>query len=133
VQAVQWTHKALKMPPEAEDRLARSEIEDLRRWIDQGAFWPASQEMPESLPETKAKTNESVETDHWAFQPRSRPQPPEVADPVWRQTEIDQFLFAKMTEQGISPTTLADRTALIRRATFDLIGLPPTPEEVNAF
>jgi hypothetical protein len=67
----------------------------------------------------------------WAFQPVTRPAPPAAGD--WAKTDIDRFILAKLSEKGISPNPPADRVTLIRRVTQDLIGLPPTPEEVQAF
>ncbi len=72
-------------------------------------------------------------TDHWAFVPVAAVEPPSVNDPAWAQSPIDRLLFARWQELGIRPARLADKRTLIRRATFDLIGLPPTPEEVQAF
>lgn len=71
--------------------------------------------------------------DYWAFQPVSRPTPPQVSDEKWVRNPIDQFVRAGMSEQGLAPAAEADKQTLIRRATFDLTGLPPTPQEVRAF
>jgi hypothetical protein len=70
---------------------------------------------------------------HWAFRPVSRPAPPAVKDGAWPRTSVDRFILAKLEEKGLKPSPTADRRTLIRRATFDLLGLPPTPEEVAAF
>jgi len=70
---------------------------------------------------------------HWAFQPVSQPKPPAVKRGKWVKTDIDSFILAKLEERGLQPAAPADKRTLIRRATFDLIGLPPTPEEVAAF
>ncbi|UUO07731.1 DUF1553 domain-containing protein [Blastopirellula sp. J2-11] len=132
IQAVQWNHKALKMPPDESDRLTKRQIEDLRRWIDDGAFWPQSEEMPDDAANSET-IEEQVESDHWAFQPRLHPTASKIDQPEWNEHEIDRFVFAKLQEQDISPNDLADKRTLIRRVTFDLTGLPPTPEEIDAF
>jgi cytochrome c553 len=69
----------------------------------------------------------------WAFQPIGNPAPPAVKDTAWPKTSIDNFVLSKLEEQGLAPSAPADKRALIRRATFDLTGLPPTPEEIEAF
>jgi hypothetical protein len=71
--------------------------------------------------------------DHWAFRPVRRSAVPAVKDAAWPRTSVDRFLLAKLEEKGLTPSPPADRRTLIRRATFDLLGLPPTPEEVAAF
>ena len=71
--------------------------------------------------------------DHWAFQPPGRPQLPAVRDGAWPQTPIDRFVLARLEATGLQPALPADKRALIRRVTFDLTGLPPTPAEIDAF
>ena len=71
--------------------------------------------------------------EHWAFQPLQNLEPPTDVPAEWSHTEIDRFLAATHAANDITPTGLADRRTLIRRATFDLLGLPPTPQEVEAF
>ena len=78
------------------------------------------------------KLNQAGES-HWAFRPVQDPQLPAVKDPAWPRTTIDRFILAKLEAQGRQPATVAGERALIRRATFDLTGLPPTPEEIEAF
>ncbi|WP_218934429.1 DUF1553 domain-containing protein [Rosistilla ulvae] len=133
IQAVQWNHKALKMPPDEGDRLTKLEIDDLRRWIDDGAYWPSGDVVREAEMSLSEVGEEKVESDHWAFQARTRPDPPNVEDPDWNRTAIDRFLFTEMLEQQIEPNGVTDKRTLVRRATLDLTGLPPTPEEVEAF
>src|SRR5687768_18499891 len=69
----------------------------------------------------------------WSFRPVADPAPPQVNDNGWSRNEIDRFVFARLESEGLSPSPEADRATLIRRATFDLHGLPPAPEEVEAF
>ena len=75
----------------------------------------------------------SAPTNHWAFQPVRKVSPPRVKAKVWLQTPIDRFILARLEENRLTPATQADRRTLIRRATFDLHGLPPTPDEVETF
>ena len=69
----------------------------------------------------------------WSFQPVKKHAPPAVVDSSWARTDVDRFILAKLEEKGLKPVAPADKRTLIRRATFDLIGLPPTPEEIEAF
>ena len=101
-------------------------IEALVHWVRQGAPWPASSEA------TDDKLAE-VQRRHWAFQPIGNPTPPVVDNAAWERTPIDRFVLAKLEAAGLAPSSPADRQTLIRRATFDLTGLPPTPEQVDAF
>src|ERR671913_509143 len=70
---------------------------------------------------------------HWAFKPAKQPAVPAPSDAAWVKTPVDAFILAKLDEKGLKPSPQASKEALIRRATYDLIGLPPTPAEVAAF
>lgn len=109
------------MPPTG-DPLSADEIGLLRAWIDQGGEWPDS-DSPAHTPTSN----------HWAFQAPTRPERPGVSDASWPVNPIDHFVLARLDAEGLSPTPEADRTTLIRRLSLDLIGLPPTPEEVDDF
>lgn len=111
------------MPPD--DPLAADEIALLTQWIDAGANWPES-----DADRLAQKTDRDPRLDHWAWQPLKQALAPDVAD---SGNPIDRFLAAKLSEQALAPAPLADRRTLIRRLTFDLTGLPPTPAEVTAF
>src|SRR5262245_41798378 len=123
VQAVSRTHERLKMPPQGQ--LAESEIADLRTWIKDGAIWPESPAV------NNAKGSEYVITPgqraFWAFQPVRKPDAPAVKDQAWARTPIDRFILAKLESKSLKPVRRTDKRTLIRRATLDLIGLPPTP------
>ncbi|MCI0538014.1 MAG: DUF1549 domain-containing protein, partial [Verrucomicrobiales bacterium] len=80
-----------------------------------------------------ASAADSTARPHWAFQPVAHPSGPEVKQADWPQTDIDRFILAKLEEHGLQPSAPANKRTLIRRGTFDLTGLPPTPEEVEAF
>jgi hypothetical protein len=98
-------------PPKSGKKLKPEEIALLKQWVEQGALWSS----------------------YWAFVPPSRPESPVVRNPEWCRSPIDAFILAKLDAAGLQPSPEADKTALIRRVTFDLTGLPPTPAEVDAF
>ena len=113
----------IKMPPKG--MLAAGQIADLAQWVEMGLPWPNAAGKAGSAAGS-AKT-------HWAFQPVRKPLVPVTKDATRPQTDIDRFIFAKLESQGLTPAPAADRRTLLRRATFDLIGLPPTPAEAAAF
>ncbi len=115
-----------KMPPG--NPLGADDVELLRRWIDAGAAWPDNV----ALKPDKVETGRAG-PDWWALQPIRRPPIPAVTDRQWVNTPIDAFILAGLEAKGLTPAPPADRRMLIRRVTFDLIGLPPTPEEIDAF
>ncbi|HEY0455577.1 MAG TPA: PSD1 and planctomycete cytochrome C domain-containing protein, partial [Verrucomicrobiae bacterium] len=129
IQAVHYKDKDLQMPPN-DRKLSDSQIADLEDWVRRGAPDPRKAgDAPHDYKIDLAKAKQ-----HWAFQPISNPTPPSVADPKgWSKTPIDKFILAKLTEKGLAPSPMADKVTLIRRATFDLTGLPPTLKEVDAF
>ena len=110
----------LLMPPEG-DRLMPAEVAVLKQWVDQGAIWPDS------------AAGGNVRPDHWSYQPITRPKLPTVRDPKWELNAVDAFVLAKLKSQGFTPSPEADRYTLIRRLYLDLLGLPPHPDEVDAF
>jgi len=118
----------VKMPPKA--KLPDEAIEAIRHWISIGAPWPASATpIATTMEERVAESKRS----HWAFQPVSEPAIPAVSKPEWVLTPVDAFVLAQLDANGVVPSEPADRYTFIRRVTFDLTGLPPTTEEVNAF
>lgn len=101
-----------RMPPaDAVRRLSADDIRTIRTWIADGAEWET----------------------HWSFVPPEKPDPPQLESDGWVRNGIDRFVLARLQAESLQPTAEADRATLIRRATFDLTGLPPTPEEVDAF
>ncbi len=108
-----------KMPPTG--KLADSQIADFEAWIRAGAVWPAGVIAAERRPAP------------WSLQPVKTVTAPVVRDPRWSGTEIDRFIGAKLAEKGLKAVRAATRRELIRRATYDLTGLPPTSEQVVAF
>jgi len=118
-----------KMPKEGKP-LSEPQIADLKTWIEQGAVWTAGRKL-----QPPPRTNRSG-MDFWSYQPLKRPAVPELADAKakkWIRNPIDAFILAKMTEKGVAPASEASRPALIRRLSYDLLGLPPTPQEIDAF
>jgi mono/diheme cytochrome c family protein len=127
IQAVSYTHSRLKMPPTG--KLKEEEIADLRNWIKSGAVWPETS-VPNAAPLYVITPERRA---FWAFQPVRKPPLASVKNEDWVRSPIDRFILAKLDENGLKPVGPASKQALIRRATFDLIGLPPSPEEVDAF
>lgn len=136
IHAVKRIHKELRMPPGEDDALSRAEIGLLEKWINDGAVWPNTATTRKTR-STKSETTESgspvLKTDHWAFQPLDLTAPPKVEDVRWNRSPIDQFVEARRQRHGVYAVEQASRSTLIRRATFDLTGLPPRPQEVAAF
>jgi hypothetical protein len=124
--ALSYTDAKLKMPPSG--KLPDGDVEALASWIKDGAVWPAGGKI---LPTQYTITKE--QRAFWAFQPVANPQPPATKNAKWARNDIDRFILARLEAKNLKPAAAADRRTLIRRAYFDLIGLPPTMEEVNAF
>ena len=131
VTAVRYDHATIKMPPKG--KLPQAEIDALVKWVQMGAPDPRD---GAAAPVTDHKKGIDLEAGKklWSLQPLSVTETPAVKDPAgWCRTPIDRFVLAKLEAEGIAPNKTIDRRRLIRRATFDLHGLPPTPEEVAAF
>ncbi len=120
-----------KMPPSK--KLPDEVVANLTRWVEMGAPWPGDHAVASS----GVRKGEFQITDkdraHWAFQPVHRPAVPKVADAAWVANPIDAFILAKLEAKGLRPNPPASKTELIRRVTYDLTGLPPSPEEVDTF
>jgi len=129
IQAVRQTHPRIKMPPGG--KLSEAEIADLATWVKEGAIWGAS--APAKTESGPAYVIRPAQRAFWSFQPVHKPPVPDVKDKAWAKTPIDHFVLAKLEAKGLRPVRPADKRALIRRATYDLTGLPPTPEDVDAF
>ncbi len=122
IEAIRYD-SSVKMPPKA--KLPRQAIDDLTAWARLGAPWP---EASQASTATSANAKR-----HWAFRQVEDLPTPSVKDVAWPRDPVDRFILARLEGRGISPSPTADRRTLIRRVTFDLIGLPPTPGEVAAF
>jgi len=130
VQAVRRTHTRIKMPPSS--KLKDGEIATLVEWVRRGAVWPESKGTAEA-----DKANQYVITaaqqKFWSFQPIRKPLVPAVKNAAWPSNDIDRFILARLEHDSLRPVAPASRRVLIRRAYLDMIGLPPSPEEVAAF
>ncbi|MGE0606988.1 MAG: PSD1 and planctomycete cytochrome C domain-containing protein, partial [Pirellulales bacterium] len=104
------TEEGIRMPPEGKP-LSAEEVANFRRWIEAGAKWE----------------------DHWAFQPVQPQQPPKVKQSAWVRNPIDAFILSRLERNNLRPVVPAGKAALLRRAYYDLTGLPPTPAETDAF
>ncbi|RPI85724.1 MAG: DUF1549 domain-containing protein, partial [Planctomycetaceae bacterium] len=121
----------IKMPPAA--RLADSQIADIHKWIELGAPWPAEKSPGESAAAAVFQITPEQRA-FWSFQQIPETVPlPSIANTAWAAGAIDRFVLAELEPRGLKPSQRADKLALIRRATFDLTGLPPTRAEVEAF
>ncbi|WP_029629745.1 PSD1 and planctomycete cytochrome C domain-containing protein [Zavarzinella formosa] len=120
----------LRMPPKM--KLPDGDITALRQWVAKGMPWPASKTEPGETT-GPVSTFTDAQRKWWSFQSVRSVSLPTVKNAAWAKTDIDRFILAGLETRGIAPNNSADRRTLIRRATYDLTGLPPTPEEVDAF
>ena len=138
VRAVRHEIEGGEMPRYA-DPLAARDVEGLVEWIRMGAPWPeaapaaATASADLARPATPRREVTAAERDFWSFRPLAAPAVPEPARTGWARNDVDLFVLAKLEEKGLTPLGPADRRQLVRRATFDLTGLPPTPAEIDAF
>src|SRR5262249_5119413 len=116
---------ARQMPPSM--RLAASEIESIRQWITCGAAWF------QAPPHATSSEPKHAGQDWWSLRPPRLPVVPTVKDRAWVRSPIDAFVLSDLERHGLHPSPPASREALIRRATFDLLGAPPTPDEITTF
>lgn len=126
LRALRYDDETLRMPPAG--KLPAREIALLTEWVKRGAPFPG----PEAAPRARG-IDLAAGRKFWSFQPLKTFPTPEVRHPAWPRRRIDRFLLATMEKRGLTPSPEADRRTLIRRVSFDLVGLPPTPEEVEAF
>jgi hypothetical protein len=126
LKAVGYSDVDLQMPPKY--RLKPSEIASLRRWIAHGAFDPR-----EVAPTPSSSASKTAGAGFWAYQLPGNHPPPRTANTRWPGTAIDRLILASLEAKGLEPVPDADRQTLIRRLYFDLTGLPPSPEEIDAF
>ena len=125
IRAVRQIDDELKMP--AESKLTERQIADLVKWVEMGAPFPVATAAP------SAAGRVHRDPSHWAFQPPANPSLPGLSDFTWLQSPVDHFVLAKLDAAELAPALRADRRTLVRRVTFDLTGLPPTPDEIEAF
>ena len=128
IRAVRYDADGPQMPPKDKGgKLPDGEVALLTEWVRRGAFDPRV-----AATRVGGMTADEVRT-WWAFQPLQRPIPPAIDHSTWPKSDIDRFILAKLQKHALSPAATADRRTLLRRATFDLTGLPPTVTEMNAF
>jgi Protein of unknown function (DUF1553)/Protein of unknown function (DUF1549)/Planctomycete cytochrome C len=129
IKAVVYQHE-LKMPPKG--KLPDGDIRKLEDWIRRGMTWPASGIVSADPSATKNVVTEAHRK-WWAYQPLRPVAPPVMKNAAWPQSDIDRFILAGLEAKKMAPAQPAERRTLLRRAAFDLTGLPPTPEEIEAF
>ncbi len=120
-----------RMPPKG--KLPDGEIAALERWVALGLPWPEAAVPPISTGPPSTFRIADEQRRFWSFRPVQAPEPPAVLDPGWPANPVDRFILAGLEKAGLKPSPLADRATLIRRATFDLTGLPPEPDAIAAF
>ena len=121
-------HQTENKMPAKEPKLPDEQIAALAEWVRIGMPWPDADQSKVATPQQQAAAT------HWSFQPITNPEPPHPVDAAqWAQSPVDQFILAKLESANLQPSPKADKRTLLRRATFDLIGLPPTAAEVEAF
>src|SRR6185437_885710 len=111
--------------PKDKDPLAAAQIALIRRWIDQGAVWPDGADT------VVAQDGDAKQPEHWAYRRPVRPAEPAVHNTAWIRTPIDRFVLARLDAEGLQPSAESAFETLIRRVSLDLIGLPPTLQEVD--
>jgi hypothetical protein len=128
--AIRHTDASLKMPPKK--KLAEMQIEDLAAWIRMGAPDPRTADTTAHV-KSKYTIDWDKAREFWSLKPVRQPNVPAVRDTAWPRSDLDRFILSRLEANRLSPVPDADRKTLIRRATYDLIGLPPTPQEIDAF
>ena len=131
IQAINYDPSGYQMPPEG--KLTAAEIAILTRWVELGAPWPAGTANAAARTAADWATEFGRRIEHWSFQPLTHPRPPAVADSSWCRTPIDRFLLSKLEAAGLPHAREADRRTWLRRVTFDVLGLAPTPAEIEGF
>jgi hypothetical protein len=130
IRAIRYTGK-VKMPPQG--KLPDATIQALTEWVKIGAPWPDTPVSSTAASPTNTFTITPQQQRHWAFQPVRKPALPKVNNAAWCTSPIDFFVLSRLEKRGLKPNPKASKLTLIRRATFDLTGLPPTPGEIDAF
>jgi hypothetical protein len=131
IEAVTYKNADLQMPPRG--KLPEAAIADLTTWVKKGAPWPKQSSSVQGAVARAAFDLDERKRTHWAWRPICPHNPPSVRKVIWPRDPIDRFVLAKLEDKGLSPAQPADKRTLLRRLYFDLIGLPPSPEETEAF
>src|SRR4029453_15190579 len=114
-------------------KLAAEQIADLEAWIKQGAPWPVSAKAAPGKPKKQIGLSAAEGRKFRAFRPLAKAVPPAVKDASWPAADLDRFILAALEARSLRPSPPAEKAVLLRRITFDLVGLAPSPEEVDAF
>ncbi len=127
-------YDGLEMPPEGK-KLNAAQIAKLSRWVERGLPWPDvdSRSLGKMRAAAEQERIAAARRSFWSFQQVRNPPLPAVRDTAWPRTAVDRFVLAELEKHGLTPAPPADRRTLLRRLTFDLIGLPPTPQESDDF
>ena len=136
IKAVRYLDKDLQMPPGkgGDKKLPEAQIADLTEWVKMGAPDPRTEPfLSTEVKRFVSPYNFASARTNWAFQPAKDPSVPKTKNRAWPKSPIDGFVLAKLEEKNLAPARPADKRTLIRRATFDLTGLPPTPKEIDDF
>jgi cytochrome c553 len=130
IQAVRYEDKDTQMPPNKDGgkKLSDAQIAVLTEWVKMGAPDPRTASAVKKLTGLTKSARE-----HWSFQPVKKPTVPAVKNRAWCATPVDAFILEKIESKGMSPSPMADKETLLRRATYNLIGLPPSPQEIEDF
>ena len=130
IEAIHYGGDSNKMPPDG--KLPRAVIRDFERWVEAGAPWPGGG-APIAQEKKPGFSITAEQRAFWAFQPVRTVSPPELADASRAKNDIDRFILRRLEQEGIKASPGASRRRLLRRVTFDLTGLPPTPQELESF
>jgi len=130
IKGLRYDDVDFQMPPKG--KIAAEKIKALEDWVKMGAPAPADEKKPVAGT-AKKKFDLAERAKHWCFQPLTKTTAPQVQNAAWARTDIDRYILAKLEASKLQPAAPADKPTLIRRVTFDLIGLPPTPADVAAF
>ncbi len=131
IRAIRRTDNDLKMPPADDDKLTPAQVEDFVAWVKMGLPFPTT--TIAHGPDANPSIDLVKARQFWSFQPLKNPPLPKVKQASWPQNPLDRFILAKLAEKDMKPSPPADRRTLLRRAAYDLTGLPPTSEEMEAF
>ncbi|MEE2967487.1 MAG: PSD1 and planctomycete cytochrome C domain-containing protein [Verrucomicrobiota bacterium] len=133
VEAVLYKNEDMAMPPKG--KLSGEKIALMKQWVEMGAPWPGSDNevVAEAVNNNEPYDWEKFRNEHWAFKNIQSPNPPQIKDDSWSKTPIDKFILSRLKENGLVPNENAPQRTLIRRAYLNLIGIPPTPSQVNDF
>ncbi|HEV8606729.1 MAG TPA: PSD1 and planctomycete cytochrome C domain-containing protein [Tepidisphaeraceae bacterium] len=133
IEALRYTNEDMQMPPKG--KLPDAVINDFATWIKMDAPWPDEKPLATTAPAVAGRSPDyaRIRREHWAYQPISRRDPPPVKNAAWIRDDLDRFILAKLEVNHLQPANPASPQVLIRRIYYDLIGLPPTPTEIDEF